>query len=123
MRPRFSIRWLLLFVTLVAIACGIFIFPTLRAGQLVSAVNNGDFSELDSLEMMKANWQYKKYSYKDLKTQAVLHPRTWRDVFQFRRRVSINMWPPANTENLSPMSATYVFVHLARTRLGGETWE
>ena len=89
----------------------------------MAAVNSGDFSELDSLKVMKANWQYKKYSYKDLKTKAALHPRTWRDVFQFRRRVSIDMWAPPNAENLPGMSASYVFVHLTITRLGGETWE
>jgi hypothetical protein len=123
MRLRFSLRWLLVGVTVAAIACGIFVFPTFLALQLVRSVNNGDYRQLDSLKLMDANWQYKKYSYKDLRIEAVLHPRTWRDAFQFRRRVSINIWRPQNVTDVPISSSSYVFVRITGPKLGGETWE
>src|SRR5437868_3638636 len=98
MRPRFSLRWLFVLVTIVAIACGIFVLPTYKAHQLAAKINNGDFSELYSLKYPDRIWQFTrglgKYSLEELKPRATLHPMTWRDARQFRRRVSVDVWPP-----------------------------
>ena len=128
MRPRFSMRWLLVFVTLVAIVCGILVRPTFLAHQFAAKVNIGDFSEVDSLGLRGHIWIYKKengesYPYSDFRIEAVLHPLSWRDFFQFRRRVSINIWPPQNAKHLSGMTGVYAFVRCGGPKLGGETWE
>ena len=129
MRLRFSIRWLFILVTIVAILCGIYVLPTFKARQFVAKVNNGDFTELYSLNFPDQIWQFtrgkgKRYSLEELRIEAVLHPRTWRDVCQFRRRVSVNVWPPSNADKRLPAEdSTYVFVHIAGTKLDGEPWE
>ena len=121
-------RWLFLLVTIVAIACGIFVLPTYKARQFVAKINNGDFSELNSLKYSDRIWQFTrgigKYSLEELRIAAVLHPMTWRDVRQFRRRVSVDMWPPPNAdERLPAQDSSYVFVRVTGAKFGGEPWE
>lgn len=116
-------RWLLVVTALVAIACWIVVRPTILARRIVTQVNNGDFRVLDSLGLRDDLWQYKEYSYKDMRIEAVLFPRTWRDVFQFRRRVSIDVWPPPNAKDAPGNASSWVFLRLTGPKLGGETWE
>jgi hypothetical protein len=126
--PRFSMRWLMVFVTIVAIICGVLVAPTFVAREFVTKVNSGDFSELYSLEYPDRIWQFTrgigKYSLEELKPKATLHPMTWRDVCQFRRRVSVGIWPPPGAdERLPRQDSSYVFVRVTGAKFGGETWE
>ena len=123
MQARFSTRRLMIFVTLVAIACGFLVAPTFPARRFVTAVNSGDYQELISIGFERSFWDYKAFPLQDLKIRAVLHPKSWRDIFQFRRRVSIDVWPPANAKNVAPQSSAYAFTRITGTKLGGETWE
>jgi hypothetical protein len=109
----------------VAIFCAIYVLPTYKAGQFVAKINSGDFSELYSLNFPKRIWQYtQKYSLEDLRIEAVLHPRTWRDRLRFRRRVSVGVWPPPDADKRLPaQDSSYVFVRITGAKFGGEIWE
>jgi hypothetical protein len=95
----------------------------------VAKINHGDFSELYSLDYPDRIWQFtngngKKYSLEELRIEAVLHPRTWRDLRQFRRRVSVGVWPhPDAGEAIPRQDSSYVFVRITGAKFGGETWE
>jgi hypothetical protein len=129
---RFSLRWLLAIVTLVAFACAILLRPTLLAHQFVARVNRGDFSEADALGLQRQLWSFKKesgekYAYKELRIEATVHPNSWRDILQLRRRVSIDVQAPDGVDELPGGFANnlgvYVFVRLAGPKFGGEAWE
>jgi hypothetical protein len=129
MRLRFSMRWILAITTIMVILCGFVIHPTLVAQRLATEVNNGNFRQLVRLEITKQLWQYKrsdgqKYSLEELRIEAALHPRSWRDFFTFRRRVSINVWPPLGApESVPAATSSYVFVRTTGSKAGGESWE
>lgn len=128
MKVRFSLRRLLLLVTLIAVVCFFVVRPTMLATQLVSRVNGGDFGQVDSLGLRKQIWNYKRengeiYSYDEFRIEAELKPRSWKDIRQFRRRVAINVWPPQHASHLSGMTGVYVFVRSSGPQIGGEEWE
>jgi hypothetical protein len=82
MRPRFSLRWLLIgFTFLTVIFYLLFIRPTVVAQRLVSAVKNGERSPGILGTWGHHPWQVEK---------AALQPRTWPDIWQFRRRVRVD---------------------------------
>jgi hypothetical protein len=129
MRPRFSIRWLFVFITLVALACAIFELPTIAARRFVTKVNTGDFSEANAIGLQKVFWSYKKadgeaYSFTELRTESELMPRTWHDISKFRRRVAVTVRRPPNAnERISVTSSAYVFIRISGAKIGGEDWE
>jgi hypothetical protein len=129
MRLRFSIRWLLAATTVVAILCGITVGPTILARQLVEEVNAGDFTELEFLKLQRPLWIFRdatgyQYPLKALRIEAILVDQSWRDLFQCRRRVSVNRWPPKGApDNLPASDSSYVFVRNSGATLGGEEWE
>lgn len=121
-------RWLLGFVTIVAIIFGVLVAPTFVARKFVAKVNNGDFSELYSLKYPDSIWQFTrglgKYSLEELKPTAAIHPISWRDTFTLRRRASVDIWPPPGSDPRLPrQSSTYVFVRAGGAKFGGEKWE
>jgi hypothetical protein len=128
MRLRYSIRWLLVFVTLAAIAITVAVRPTTLAHKFAARVNRGSFSEVDALGLRTHIWLYKNqqgaaYPYEELRIEAVVKPLSWRDIRSFRRRVSIGVWPPPNADHLIGMIGVYAFVRLSGPKLGGEDWE
>jgi len=49
MRPRFSLRSLLILLTFAALACAWLVIPSRNAEQLVNAIDEGDYSAADDL--------------------------------------------------------------------------
>jgi hypothetical protein len=112
----------------VAIACGVFALPTYKGHRFAAKINSGDFSELYSLKYPDRIWQFTRnlgrYSLEELRIEAVLHPMSWRDAIQFRRRVSIDVWPPRDADQRLPrQDSSPAFIHITGTKLGGERWE
>jgi len=97
--PRFSLKWLMVFVTALSVLLyALIIHPTVRANQFVNAIKNGDFS---TLEVMRPNggnitmledlqsW-HKSFTFENCKVSAEINPRTWRDVYKCRRKIDRN---------------------------------
>ena len=81
-RPRFSLRWMLIAFTLLAVIfyfC--FVWPTVNAQRLVADINVGNYSRLpvfkDSIHIVDAD--------------AFLLPRSWDDALRCRRRVGVEV--------------------------------
>jgi hypothetical protein len=92
MRPRFSLRWLLVsFTVLAVIFYLLFVRPTQVAQSFVDRVNAGNywelFSELQRQPRTSANNESGGLWGKSL--FASVSPRSWSDIFQCRRRFSL----------------------------------
>ncbi len=118
MRPRFSLRWLLIAFTLVAVALYVFfVHPTVRANRFAGAINGGDFAELKALGMNEKLG----VSLEVCKVKAILKSRTWRDVFKFRRKASVLVtFPKGTVVDRANAMMYYVTVHIDRVSWGDE---
>jgi hypothetical protein len=117
-RPHFSLRWLLIAFTLIAIALYVFfVHPTVRANRFIGAVNRGDFTELKALKMHDKL----KVSLEDCMVTGELTLRTWRDVYKFRRKALVHITFPNGVviERANAMKY-YVTVHIDRVSWGEE---
>jgi hypothetical protein len=130
MRPRFSLKWLLIAVTVLSVVFyALFIHPTISAHRFVDAVNSGDFSGVKELRaggsgsstMLEdlQSWN-KEYTFENCKVSAELKPRTWRDVNKFRRIVWIHIaFPPGIKQGPTSLDNVLV-VHINGVTWGGE---
>jgi hypothetical protein len=119
-RPRFSLRWLLVAFTLVAVVLYVlFVHPTIAANRFVAAVNRGDFSQLESLGLLRNLQTYNKdYTFEKVTVRAKLKPRAWRDVYKFRRNVDVRVaFPKGESAGGANGCVDYVVVHI-----NGATW-
>ena len=118
MRPRFSLRWLLIAFTLVAVALYVFfVHPTVRANRFVGAINGGEFGELKALRMTEKLG----VSLEDCKVSAEVKPRTWRDVYKFRRKALVHVaFPNGVVIDGATAGRYYVTVHIDRVTWGDE---
>jgi hypothetical protein len=120
MRPRFSLRWLLLALTVFALGLYVlFVHPTVRAQQLVAAINRGDYQTLIDLKMQQAMQQSydRAYAFENCDTTAELTPRTWPNVYKCCRNVVVHVkFPSGGTARPSGVDF-YVTVHL-----NGQKW-
>jgi hypothetical protein len=125
MRPRFSLRWLLIGLAVFAIALYVLIVhPSVAANRLVSAVNNGDYSGLEALGMLKELKTYNKdFTFENVTVRAELKPRTWRDLYKFRRKASVNFAfpePSGRDSGWVSGASNYVTVHISGPKWGDE---
>jgi hypothetical protein len=96
MQPRFSLRWLLIAFTLLAVVFYLlFVRPTVIANQFIAAVERGDFRTAEKLYVSGS-----KTSIPELLTQvqdptvkAKLFPSKWRDVWGFKRSMLVQIIP------------------------------
>jgi hypothetical protein len=80
---RFSLRWLLVACAALAVTFYfLFVRPTVIAIRFVSAVESGEFSPEPPLAFIpgRGTWHCR---------EARLQPRSWEDVWQFRRRIVV----------------------------------
>lgn len=81
MRPRFSLRWLLLVFTLLTVAFYLlFVSPTFVADRLIAASDRDDLSELKPWLGVPPVLRIRS---------ARLQPREWSDVWRFQRRFTL----------------------------------
>jgi hypothetical protein len=122
-RPRFSLKWLLIACSLVAVALYVFfVHPTVRANRFVDAINGGDFRELTTLGMLKDLKSFSQdFSFENCTVSAELKPRTWRDVYKFRRKALVRIdFPKGQTADRASALRNYVMVHIDRVSWGDE---
>jgi hypothetical protein len=123
MRPRFSFKVLLIAFALFAVVLyALFVHPTVAANRLIRAVNAGDFSQLKALKLlaneMSAN---KNITFENCTIRAELKPRTWRDVFKFRRSVWVHTdFPRGQVVDNASGLVDYLTVHIHRVAWGAE---
>lgn len=92
MRPRFSLRWLLIaFVVVAFVSYVFFIRPTVIARSFVTEIENRDFSQADRLfrssDFSPVIFQDGFTSIKSV--HVFLTPQEWGDVWRGQRRISI----------------------------------
>lgn len=97
MRPRFSLRWLLIAFAVLAIAIYFFVRPTLTAHRFIATVQNRNFSQIIALvannqdagfEVFQEHWARRS---EQVKMKATLRPRDSADTFSFRRRIEFSV--------------------------------
>ena len=89
MRPRFSLKWLLIAVTVLSVALFVLvIYPTNKARIFVAGINDGTIAPNDVL--ISAKFARLNDELPGTKTVvAELLPSTWVDLFAIRRRVQV----------------------------------
>lgn len=88
-KPRFSLKWLLLTVTLLSVALFVFaIYPTDRASRFAAQLNAGAIIANDVLKFPKLGHLSDEVPRTKV-VKAKLLPATWRDFFGIRRRVEV----------------------------------
>jgi hypothetical protein len=119
-RPRFSLRWLLIALTLFALVLYLFVVhPTVRAHQLIAAINHGDFRGLMELGMLGSLQSHdKNYSFENCNTTAEIASRTWPDVYKCRRNVVVHVRFPAGHATRISGEDYFVTVHITESKWG-----
>jgi hypothetical protein len=99
MRPRFSVRWLLLaFAVLAAVCYLLFERPTVIAERFVAAVHQRDYATAQALLQRPHLWsggesfalyvpRSREKSARTVLMYAEVLPREWSDIWRFQRRV------------------------------------
>lgn len=96
MRPRFSLRWLLILFAFFAFALYFcFVRPTALANKFVYLVEHDDLKGADSL-LIEPHQPLALVLYAGTEPdqrvlQAVLNPRSWEDIWKCRRRIDIHV--------------------------------
>jgi hypothetical protein len=99
MRPRFSVRLLLIVFAVLAVVCYVLLArPTLMAERFASAVNNRDYGAAHSLLRDQRFWRRSSFfaiytpqsatpTSKTVLIYAEVLPREWSDIWSFQRRL------------------------------------
>jgi hypothetical protein len=123
LRPRFSLRWLLIGFTVFAIALYVlFVHPSVAASRFVAAVNRGEFNRLEALGMLKDLKSYdEEFSFETVIVRAESKPRSWRDLYKCRRKVSVKIaFPKGKRKGRESGLVNYVTVHISGPKWGDE---
>ena len=93
MRLRFSLRTLLIGVTLTALCLWWFTVPTLTAQRYVRALEQGDFETANGLCHGSNRFPGGLMSNSEVRTElnVTLFPITWEDAFSRTRRISVGI--------------------------------
>jgi hypothetical protein len=97
MYPRFSLKWLLIAFTILGVAFYIaFVRPTVIAKRIAAEIERGDLF-VETLHPFRlgdsksqTTWaRLKRWSASGNPVKVSLEPRTWDDLFNFRRRLTL----------------------------------
>jgi hypothetical protein len=93
MRPRFSLRWLLILFAVCGFAFYLcFVRPTVIANKFVHLVESGDFQGAESLSVEHNRRLLTEYFASEPElVEARLLDRTWRDLLKMQRRIDIRV--------------------------------
>ena len=94
-RPRFSLKWLLIAVTVLSVALFVLvIYPTNKAKRFVAGINDGRIDPTKELE-----WPFRSEStlapISRIPLTAELKPYIWADFVSCQRRVDVSGMVPA----------------------------
>lgn len=96
MRPRFSLRLLMIAVTLLAIACyWFFVRPTAIAQRFVSAVGEKNYQQAESL-CFDVDSKFLSETLDKIgnaEVQVEIQPRDWQDIWKLQRRMILKVVP------------------------------
>ena len=92
MRFRYSLRALLIVVTLIGLAIGWLALPTLKARAFIAAMSNKDYPAAENLftnqqEVFPGRW--KEHSY--FEPRVILRSLTWRDLVSRQRQLVVGV--------------------------------
>ena len=92
MRFRYSLRALLIVVTVVGLAIGWLALPTLKARAFVSAMSHKDYAAAERLftnqqEGFPGRWKEHQY----FEPRVILEPLTWRDLISRERQLVVGV--------------------------------
>lgn len=91
MRPRFSLKWLLVLIAIAGFGFyTFFVRPTATAKKFIKLVESGDYEGAESLCLSHFSIDLRFHS-NDALVEAKLEPRTWLDVLRTQRRVDIRI--------------------------------
>lgn len=96
MRPRFSLKWLLLsFAILAACLYAFYVYPTTKAERLVAAINRAEVHPYDVVPQPDtiyfSNPEIRRKIGARKTAAAQLLPRTWDDFWHARRRLGVTV--------------------------------
>lgn len=96
MRPRFSLKWLLIAVTVVAVACTCGLRPTVLARQLKNSARDRQYALLGSIDVrggplkdVMAARVIDFNGFGDINTVVEPSPLSWEDILRMRRRLIV----------------------------------
>lgn len=92
MRPRYSLRALLIFVTLFCLAIGWLALPTLRARQFMAAMSQKDYAAAEQLFAREKDvfpGSFKDHQH--FEPRVVLQPLTWHDLVNRERNLFVGI--------------------------------
>jgi hypothetical protein len=123
MRPRFSLKWLLIAFTILGVAFYVaFVRPTAQANRFIESLKAAEYTTLPSDlvpndEMLRT----RKWKFKD----ARLESREWADVWRCRRRFSIllSREPPFINTVIVDLAAGPSHFEVNRIVHGGSSFE
>lgn len=96
MRPRFSLKWLLVGITLAAVILySLFIYPTVVAHRFARAVEHGDYQyALSFIEEEPRKTIAERLAVTEKSTVKVtISRRVWRDIWNLQRSIQIRVIP------------------------------
>jgi hypothetical protein len=127
-RPQISLRWLLILFTVLSVSFYVlFIRPTALAKRFVRATNSGDFSALKTMSAGSSgsmledlqSW-HKDFTFENCKVSAEVKPRTWRDIYMFRRKVNLHIAFPPGVIKAPDALENFLVVHINSITWGEE---
>jgi hypothetical protein len=89
MRPRFSLKWLLIGITVCGLLLYLFVRPTARAFYIAAGINDGKADVFGRTIELKVEDDSKDAALDEETCTARLLPLTWEDVYNFRRLVEV----------------------------------
>jgi hypothetical protein len=102
MRPRFTVRWLLVFIAASATLCYVlFVRPTVVAYRFVTAIERRDYAAANGL--LLHNWRYGitpplRNTESITFAYAEVLPREWSDIWALRRRLILRIRRKDNSD-------------------------
>jgi hypothetical protein len=107
MRPRFSLKWLLIAFTVLSVAFFVaIVWPTLIAQRFVSAIERGDYDDAVSMCAEEKRQGLAEWFFRDNATVKVtLAPRGWRDILKSQRSMFVQTIPERQSASPQPTIA------------------
>ena len=118
MRPRFSLKWLLIAFTILGVAFYVaFVRPTVIAQRFINLVEHDELQRAESLfiEPDKPFDLGRKEKSVPVIVEAELLPRTWHDVLKMQRRLEVHVIPTQPQVMKSGSGSYYVGMHYPAT--------